>query len=252
MKHVTGGYIPGTYARRIPDGAELADESIREWKRQRSKGKQVAKTQMAPAICISRKIGVGGLEIADIVAEKIGYRVVDRGILEHIASRADLREETVALFDEKYPGRVTELINFMFGEKSYTKNDYVRHLAETVFAAANLEPTIFVGRGTHLILPRNRVLAVRCICSDDLRIKRLCDLLDTDADKARAALKDRDKEQQEFFRQVYGKTEASSYEFDLVVNCGHLVRPEAVAAIVVQAFEEKFGRPHRSGQTPGT
>jgi hypothetical protein len=36
--------------------------------------------------------------------------------------------------------------------------------------------TIFVGRGTHLILPRDRVLAVRLICSDAFRTERLASL----------------------------------------------------------------------------
>ena len=72
---------------------------------------------MPPTICFSRKIGVGALEIADILAEQTGYRVVDSEILEHIANQAKLSEKTVALFDERYPGQIGELLSFAFREK---------------------------------------------------------------------------------------------------------------------------------------
>ena len=185
MKRTSGGsqgYIPGTYARRTPNGMKLAETKMRDWERQRQGRRAAADTAtLAPTICISRKIGVGALEIADLVAERIDYRVVDREILEHIANHAELREKTVAFFDEKYSGRMAEFITLLFGEKSFIKSDYARHLAETVFTVANLEPTVFVGRGAHLILPRDRVLAVRLICGEAHRVGRLCDILGMDA-----------------------------------------------------------------------
>ena len=241
---VGGGYIPGTYARRTPNGPEMAEIKMREWERQRREQKRVVKIQsMPPAICISRKIAVGALEIADLVGESLGYRVVDREILEYIANRADLREKTVAFFDEKYPGRTAEFITLIFGEKSFIKSDYARHLAETAFSMANLEPTIFVGRGTHLLLPRDQVLAVRFICGQEKRVQRLFDIMGMDTATAEKELKTKDKEQRGFFKRVFGKNEASPYEFDLVINRDHIASADNAAAIVLQAFKEKFDRP---------
>ena len=53
-------------------------------------GQKIEPSEIPPAICFSRKIGGGALEIADLLAEKINYRVVDRELLEHIAQDKDL------------------------------------------------------------------------------------------------------------------------------------------------------------------
>jgi len=181
------------------------------------------------------------LEIADILAEKIGYRVVDREILDYIAGKANLSEKTVSFFDERYPGLMDEFLSFIFGEKSFIKSDYTRLLFRTVIAVAHIEPTIFVGRGTHLILHRNRVLAVRFICDRSYQIRRVAQMLNVKEEETQSRLDQIDKEQSDFFKKVYGKKDASPYEFDMVINCDCISEPEWAARIVFQAFKEKFG-----------
>jgi cytidylate kinase len=196
---------------------------------------------MPPTICFSRKIGVGAVEIADILAEQIGYRVIDREILEHITSEERLSVREVALFDESYPGRMGEFLSMLVGRKAFIESDYARRLIKTVIPIANFEPTIFVGRGTHLILPRDRVLAVRFICSREYRIKRLAKILNVPDGEVDKKLHELDKDQSAFFKKVYGKKDASPYEFDIVINLDHIKEPQWAARIVAQAFKEKFG-----------
>ena len=151
-----------------------------------------------------------------------------------------MSKKTVAYFDERYPGLLNEFAAFLFGEKSFIKSDYSKHLFNTVLSIAGLEPTIFVGRGTHLILPRDRVLAVRCICSDQHRIKRLSRILKVEEGEAAAKLGQIDKEQRTFFKKVFNKKDAVPYEFDLVVNFDYIKDPRDAAEIVEQAFKKKF------------
>jgi cytidylate kinase-like protein len=108
----TTKYVPGTYAKKRPDAAQIADQYIRSWEKRQleAKEKQAALGVISPAICFSRKIGVGALEIADILAEKIGYRVADREVIEHMANNADLNKKTVEFFDEHYPEK---LMNYL-------------------------------------------------------------------------------------------------------------------------------------------
>ncbi len=235
-------YIPGMYAKRRPSAAEMANQYISEWDKRRLQAKQEQPQRgIPPTICFSRKIGVGALEVADILAEKIHYRVIDREILEHIAAEAKLSENTVSFFDERYPGVLNEFLALLFGEKSFIKSDYTRHLFSVVLSIAGLEPTVFVGRGTHLILPRDRVMAVRFISSSDHRAKRLAAVLKVEEKEAREKLDEIDKEQRDFFKRVYGKKDASPYEFDLVINCDFIKDPEVAAEIVRHAFTQKFG-----------
>jgi hypothetical protein len=233
-------YRPGQYARKRLSTAEWTNAHMKRWESEQKPVKEPKNDTVHPTICFSRKIGVGALEIADILAGKTGHRVIDREILEHMASQADLTEKTVRFFDERYPGKMSEFMAFLLGEKSFIKSDYARQLAGSVFALASLEPTIFVGRGTHLLLPRDRVLAVRFICSDDFRVKRVAEMLNVGEAEAKARLEQIDKEQREFFKSVYGKKDALPSEFDLVINRDHIRDAEQAADIVACAFERKF------------
>jgi cytidylate kinase len=240
----TNKYVPGTYVKKRPDAATMAGQYIQQWdQRQRKLREQEKPTRpLPPCICFSRKIGAGALEVADILAEKYGYHVYDRQILEHIVSEASLRKKTVEFFDECYPGKMNELGAMLFGEKSFVIGDYVRHLASAVYSLAETGPCIFVGRGTHLVLPRERLLAVRVISSRANRLARLAKIMGVDQQAAAGKMEPVDKEQRDFFKRAFGKKEASPYEFDLFINCDFISDPRWAAAIVAKAFEKKFGK----------
>jgi cytidylate kinase len=235
-------YVPGTYAKKRPEALKVAAQYAREWeiRRQKILQKKGLPTEIPPCICVSRKIGVGALEIADILAKKLNMRVADREILEHMSGETQLDKDTVKFYDELYPGKTVELSALLFGKKSFQMDDYLRNLASAVYSMAMSGPTIFVGRGTHLILPRERVLAVRFICSDGYRVNRLASLLHVHPEEAAKTLAKIDKEQAGFFKKAFGKRDAPAAEFDLVVNCDHLSSPKLAADLVKRAFRTKF------------
>lgn len=233
-------YVAGAYSKHRPDAFMLAMQYIEDLEKKQPPKKGVETAKIAPAICFSRKIGGGALEIADILANKIKLPVIDREILEHISQNLKMSKETIEFFDERYPGKTNELAAMLFGEKSFIMSDYIRNFISAVFTFADRGSTIFVGRGTHLILPRDRVLAVRVICSKELRIKRLAKILDIEETEAEKLLGQIDKEQRDFFKKAFGKKDASPYEFDLIINCDYLTEPQGAAEIVAQAFREKF------------
>lgn len=235
-------YVPGTYAKQRPGADTLAAQYVREWDEKRLKWEIQTRDLEAipPTVCFSRKIGVGALEIADLLAKGTAYRVLDREVVEHIAREAKLSEKTVALFDEKYPGKLKEFVALAFGEKSFIRSDYIRVMTSIVLAAAGLAPTIFVGRATHLILPRHRVLAVRCIASREHRVQRLMKILNAERRDVEALLDQEDREQKNFFKKAFGKVDARAYEFDLVLNLDYLPKPEWCVELVALAFKLKF------------
>jgi len=238
------GYLPGFYPKRGPAASVLAAQYIQEWEKQR-----IAKSRKAPApksipaaICISRKIGIGAVQIADLAAKKLDCRVIDRQILDHIASEGNLKEKTIRYFDERYPGKINEFAKLLTGEKSFILSDYGRHLISAIYSLAETGPAIFVGRGCHLILPRDRVLAVRLIGSMSYRATRLADLMDIDEADAKRQLLEFDKEQRVFFRKLHGKNDAPADEFDIVINLDYFVKPQWAAEVIVSAYRKKFSR----------
>ena len=242
MLSPTTPYVPGTYAKKRPDAGAVASQYVREWETRRQKlmQKKTLPTEIPPCICFARKIGVGALEIADILAKKLHLRVADREVLEHMKRHTRLDKESIKFFDELYPGKTVELSAMLFAKKSFDLDDYLRSLMSAAYSLATLGSTIFVGRGTHLILPRDRVLAVRFIGSDSFRTERLASLLKIGAEEAAKTLGKIDKEQAAFFKKAFGKKSAPAAEFDLVVNCDHLNDPKLAADLVRRAFRSKF------------
>jgi len=195
---------------------------------------------LCPCICISRNIGVGALEIAGIAGELLGFQVLDREIIKKISCSAGLSRQSIQTFDERYPGRLKSLMCQILGERAFGMNDYARHLFYVSFFLAHSESVIFVGRGIHLMLPRDRVFAVRFICSRERRIKRLAHALKTDKKQAAEVLSQAEKEQQDFFHLVHRKDSAPANEFDLVMNLEYIDQPETAARMIVELFKSRF------------
>lgn len=235
-------YVPGFYTHKKPSAAELADRYVRKWDKehQKTETEDIQPSELFPTICFSRIIGVGAVEIADILAKKIGYRVVDRQILEHITNEIKLSNITTASFDRRYPGRISEYLSRLFNEKPFPDNEYNRHLFATMFAIAGLGPTIFIGWGTHLVLPRERVMAVRLVCSKEFRTKRWATILKVGEQEIQRKLEDFNLKQSYFYKEVYNLEKASTQEFDLAINCDYVKKPEWVADIVFSFFKKKF------------
>jgi cytidylate kinase len=235
-------YVPGTYAKKRPEAEKVAAQYIQEWEARRQKigQKKAQPTRIPPCICFSRKVGVGALEVADILARKIHLRVADREILEHMQGKTKLDKDTVNFYDELYPGKTVELSALLFGKKSFVMDDYLRSLVNAVYSLAMLGSTIFVGRGSHLILPRDRVLAVRFVCSNAYRVERLAELLKIGNAEAAKNLEKIDREQKAFFKKAYGKKDAPASEFDLVINFDYLNDPRMAADLIARCFGKKF------------
>lgn len=236
-------HTPVTYMKRGLAASDLAEQYILEWEKKLSEIKKARKKQeiIPPTICFSRRIGVGALEVADLLAEKTRYRVFDKRIIEFIAKECKLSEKTVAVFDEHYPGKLNEFLSMAFGEKSFIQSDYSRCLFRVVLAIAGLGPTIFVGRGAHLLLPRERVLAFRFTASMDHRSERATKLLNIKKEDVRRKLEQFDKEQNNFCLKVYGTSWDDTKHFDLMVNFDRFSDPEWACEIVELAFRQRFG-----------
>jgi cytidylate kinase len=230
-------YTPGYYGKKRPNAVEQAHRCISRWAWEKAHRRK----RIPPCICLSRKIGSGALEVADTVARRLGLLVVDRELLETMAYTEPFHEEILHLFEKRYPHFLDENLSRVFSKGVFVKNDTTEHLFSIIMAVAGLGSTIFVGRGTHLVLPRDRVLAVRFVSSKEFRTERLKKLLHVGDVDVREALSRLDEEQKLFFEETFKEIEASPYEFDLVINRDHVKKAEWAANVVTQAFTDKFG-----------
>lgn len=233
-------YPPGYYGKKMMSASDWAGTQVRKWERAQDEIKAASHFSQKHCICLSRGIGAGAMEVADFLSEITGYRVIDKEIIEHMAKDSSLTEKIIASFDERFPGKMSELLVSLSVEKKFFKNDYVKQLAKTVTALAHTEPTIFIGRGTHLILPRHTILSVQLVCSKKHRIKKLANMLGIGNSEAEAKLNILDDDHHEFFQKVFLREKTSPDEFDLVIHMDHITQEHQVAQIIACAFEQKF------------
>lgn len=230
-------YLPGFYTKNKASAAETVNRYIGDWEKSHQTMEQV---EIFPTICLSRKIGVGAVEIADMVAKEIGYQTVDRQIMERITNEIQFSKKTATIFDQRFPGKINQFLSRIFNKKPFPDNEYNRHLFATIFSIAYLQPTIFVGWGAQLVLPRERVFAVRFVGSQTHRINRLAKILHVDEGKIEKILERLDTEQRDFFKKIYGLEDAPASEFDMVVNCDYIGEPQSAAEIIEKNFKRKF------------
>jgi len=228
-------YRPGMYSETMPKIYDIIESAFLEWKAEKNDA-----PKDLPVICISRKIGVGSYEISEMVAQKIHYRVYDREILEHLINTKKVDRRITDFLDERSPTSFEMLLAKILRDVVF-KSEYAKLLFKAIFTIANLGPSIFVGRGAHLVLPRDRVLAIRLTCSNDYRNRRLARMLNISETSASLRLAHLDIEQKNFFKNVYGLKTAAMREFDMVLYMDHIKNPNVAAKIIASAFEGKFG-----------
>ncbi len=234
-------YPPGYYGKKMMSASDWAGTQFEKWERAQAEIKAADHFSQKHCICLSRGIGAGAMEVAAFLSEITGYRVIDKEIIEHMAKDSFLTEKIIKTFDERFPGKMSELLVSLSVEKKFFKTDYVKQLAKTVAALAHTEPTIFVGRGTHLILPRHTILSVQLVCNKKHRIEKLANTLGIGNSEAEEKLNIIDDDQHEFFKKVFLREKIAPDEFDLVVHMDHTIRELQAARIIACAFEQKFG-----------
>jgi len=121
---------------------------------------------MFNVVTISREYGSGGGRIAEMLAHRLGWRLVDKSLVAEVARRAQVDAETAARFDEGtdpwfhllvkslwqggYEGLATTV------DTSIDSEGMARIAGEVVREAASLGQCVIVGRGSQCILHNHK------------------------------------------------------------------------------------------------
>jgi cytidylate kinase len=227
----------------------IVDEQIRRWRLEREqRGPHTALVDQAPhVVTLSAPLGTQGNDVAREVGRNLNLPVYDREIVKHIAESNHLQLETVKTLDEQIQSRFDDYLTALLRERNFDANDYVHALARTVTALWHHGPCILVGRGSHLILPRSSILAIRLIAPQPYRLHVLLQRNDINEAEALRRLNRADGEREAFARRYFGTSLQDPLHFDLLLNTAHLP-PHRAATIIVRAYFARFGSPRRDAE----
>jgi cytidylate kinase len=186
---------------------------------------------MFNVITISREYGSGGGLIAEMLARRLGWKLVDTLLVAEVARRAKIDAATAARFDESvdpwfhrlvkglwrggYEGLATTVDLNIVDSEAMTKLN-----CEIVREAAELGECVIVGRGSQCILCRHKnVFSVSVFGPRRQKIERLRERLGPDADADRV-MDEMDRRRAAYIHRFYGEDWKDRRLYHLVISSG--------------------------------
>ncbi|OHB70933.1 MAG: hypothetical protein A2V70_19565 [Planctomycetes bacterium RBG_13_63_9] len=206
--------------------AEIQDRALREEDPSR------LTERLGKYIAISREAGAGGSEIARLVGEELGWEVLDKSLLDHVAERLQVSPMTLELVDETQSNWVFDVLGTWMDRTIITHDKYVAHLGRVILAAARRGNVVLVGRGAQFLLPRNKGLAVRLVAPLKYRVERIMQCENLGEPDARRFVEQLDAGRREFAERYFHRDIGDPGLYDLVINVARLGPAGAVEQII--------------------
>lgn len=162
-------------------------------------------------ITISRKLAALGDEIAQELAKKLDFRLVDKAALEERIKSYGFTDEKLQKYDEKRP--------YFWASLSQNRDDYLHFLKGAVFAEAAEGNAIFVGRGAGVILKDvPGVFSVFLAASPEIRVERVKSYFRCDENRARQIIEHSDNDREGFHRLFFETKWSDAGNYHLTLN----------------------------------
>lgn len=173
-------------------------------------------------VTISREAGAGGSALAEILGQRLGWKVFDKNLLDQVSERFKVDRTMLDLVDETRSNWVYDVLGTWMDNKVVPHETYVAQLSRIILAVAQQSNFIFVGRGARFLLPREKVLAVRLVAPEGFRLRRIMEHNKLSEANARRYIHDIDKGRREFVQRFFHHDITDPHLYDLVINTERL------------------------------
>ena len=197
---------------------------------------ELRKEGFGPFLTVSRQAESGGAEVARAVGLRLGWSVLDKELVEDLAERLKLTPQLLALMDETKSDWFRDTILNLLNSRLVLQDSYVTMLGRVILLAAFDGRVVIVGRGGHLILPREHGLRVRVVAPLKARVARLQEREQVDAAAAEKRIAKIDRSRAEFLRRHFDATTDEAQLFDLVLDASAF-GIEGTADLICRAME---------------
>jgi Cytidylate kinase-like family len=218
----------------------LLDRQARVWESEHIEHPP-AEAPTRPNLTISSPAHSGGDELGRRIAERLGWELYDRQIVEALHENDALGKSVLESLDERLLGFREDWIYHLFVPGHTATTAYIHRLSKLVFSIAMRGHNVFIGRGAGFIVPREWRLGVLVTESFDVRVAAYEKENEVSHTAARQALLRVDRMRDEFIARSFHRVVADPASHDLCVNLDSL-GIDAATEIVLRALEVRF--PH--------
>lgn len=197
-------------------------------------------------LTVAREYGSGGGEIAAIIANELGWRLVDKGLITDISHEGKISESEVAAFDEKVDPWIHRITRSVWGVGAdgispvapvdlFDAEKTANLAKRTIQEAYKIGQCVIVGRGSQCVL-RNKedVFHVFIYANWEERIRKIRERKGPGKD-VEAMIRSIDAERSEYIRLHFRQNWLNPYLYDLMINSKG--QNEKVARLIIGAMQ---------------
>ena len=205
-----------------------------------------------PVITISRMYGSGGSEVAERVAQALGWSLFDNAMIDAVAERSGLTRAEVSAQDERVPSmaeRVAAALSLASpemmppvpsGPMETTEERIVAVTRRVIEEAVQIGPAVFVGRGAQCLLAE-RSDALHVFCFAPRSTLRAYEMQKSNVGSAEAdrRVADINKQREQYVKRHWNRNWLAHENYHLCVNTGWL-GIDGAADLVLEAARRQF------------
>jgi cytidylate kinase len=212
--------------------------SLREIRRRlteellRGPATRVAGTEQGPWITISKSMGSDWEGIARRLAERLGWHLYDREILDEVSRESHVRQSILSRLDEREVSWIEDTLAPLAAPERPARQAFLDQMARVILALGRRGNAILVGRGANWLLDPSCGLRVRMVAPLASRVARLATREGLAPEQARERIRREDAARARFIRQVYRQDIDDPSGYDLVINTASLAAEPAVACVL--------------------
>jgi cytidylate kinase len=214
-----------TDSRRID---RIVEEEIQRWQATQ------ARPRVRGCVALSHQSGSRAHELARIVADRLGYALFDRELVEEIVRDEGIQKRLVEAMDERVRPLVERFVLDAFHRPAFSETDYLRSLARVLRTLASRGGVVLLGRGAPYLLTPAEALRVLVVAPRDARLEQL----------GREAFAHDEERRRHYLRHHFGVDRDEPDRFELAVNTATLGL-ETASQLVVEAVGAWAAAPHR-------
>jgi CMP/dCMP kinase len=204
-------------------------------------------------ITIARQLGASGEAVANRLAEALGWRLLDRALVERIADELGVAPEQVEACNERVEGFVERLGTYlsegfpelmpMTAVPTLSPELTARAARRIVAAVAQEGPAVIVGHGAQCILQDHAdVLHVLVHAPLPMRVDRVAKHFALDERAAADRVRHSDADRKRYIREHFGREWLDPTLYHLCIDTGRL-GVEGAAELIWEAATQKFAVP---------
>jgi len=196
---------------------------------------------VSTVVTISASYGAGGSWIGPEVAERLGFRFIDRAIPVQVAERLSVPVEHAHVHDEAAAPRFTRLLARLPNTSGMvvpeaTTDAFCRETERVMIEAADEGDVVVLGRAGAIVLgDRPGVLRVRLDGPGEARVFQAMRVEEIEEDEARRRQRNSDRARMDYVKHFYNADPRDPRHYHLVLDSTAVALPTCVDLIVAAA-----------------